>query len=287
MTYCSVDQADTQKLAEILDREYQGESLDLVVDDASHLIVEALRLRSLFRTSRRAALRDRGLVMGAHALTCTRRNSSFRPRVRVDMRVREPPDADRRDHRPERIGDRSAGQRSSVRFLRRPQATAKVNNELMRNLNRPWSDVEPDPSDFHRVAVSGSCGNRLAERGADRKYATLSAGEQVVRQSVVGIEATRAQVGQPPVRHGRGQKTFVILPRPRRRIADGRHISRRGVPRPDLCIPRRGSSVSTSSFVLSGFLVTSILLRPQGCRPRRYAGASIRGECGGSCKRHG
>jgi hypothetical protein len=42
-TYYGVDQADTQKLAEILDREYQGEPLDLVVDDASHLVVETRR----------------------------------------------------------------------------------------------------------------------------------------------------------------------------------------------------------------------------------------------------
>ncbi len=39
-TYYGVDQADTHKLADILAREYHGDPLDLVIDDASHLIEE-------------------------------------------------------------------------------------------------------------------------------------------------------------------------------------------------------------------------------------------------------
>jgi hypothetical protein len=39
-TYYGVDQADSSRLLSILDREYPGESLDLVVDDASHQVLQ-------------------------------------------------------------------------------------------------------------------------------------------------------------------------------------------------------------------------------------------------------
>ena len=42
-TYYGVNQADTSTLAEILDREFGDEPLDLVIDDASHLVDETRR----------------------------------------------------------------------------------------------------------------------------------------------------------------------------------------------------------------------------------------------------
>jgi Methyltransferase domain len=149
-TYYGVDQADTQKLAEILDREYQGEPLDLVVDDASHLVVETRRsFNFLFphlapggayviedwswAHTHYLPLDGTPLSVLVFELICACAN---RPTLIAEIIVQRGSAIVRRG--PAVIDPASFDVSTSY---------GRVGRELMRNLNRPWSDVEPDPSD--------------------------------------------------------------------------------------------------------------------------------------------
>ena len=146
-TYYGVDQADTHKLADILAHEYHGDPLDLVIDDASHLIEETRRsFNFLF-----PHLSPGGAYViedwsGAH--------TNFQPGPETPLSVLLFELMLTAAHRPgliaeiairEGLGNRSTRSGSHrSRFLRRVgDLWWQGRPHLMRNLSRPWPDDEP------------------------------------------------------------------------------------------------------------------------------------------------
>ncbi|MDP9332471.1 MAG: class I SAM-dependent methyltransferase [Actinomycetota bacterium] len=148
-TYYGVDQADIQKLTEILDREYHGDPLDLVVDDASHLVEETRRsFNFLFPHLSPGApyvIEDWSSAHSALVPPLATPLSVFVVEVMLAC-----------GHRP-RLIEEIVIKKGWALVRRGPEAidpasfdvstyTGKVGRGLMRNLSRPWSDGEPDPS---------------------------------------------------------------------------------------------------------------------------------------------
>jgi cephalosporin hydroxylase len=148
-TYYGVDQADTEKLAEILDREYHGDPLDLVFDDASHLLEETRRSFNFLFPHLSPG--------GAYVIEdWSWAHSHFLPPDETPLAILLFELMCACAHRPKLIAE-IAIQKGWAIVRRGPEAIdpgsfdvsasyGKIGRELVRNLNRPRSDVGPDPS---------------------------------------------------------------------------------------------------------------------------------------------